>query len=97
MANTGIQWNKLWKLPVHEKLKMMLWRIGLDILPTNKNFVQRVGRGDPMCPLCLVEEESIPHLFSSALPLELCGLVKVWDYILNVFLFTLVPTLLIWF
>lgn len=97
VANTGIQWNKLWKLPVHEKLKMMLWRIGSDILPTNKNFVQRVGHGDPMCPLCLVKEESIPTYFSSALPLELCGLAKVWDYILKVFLFTLVLTLLIWF
>uniref|UniRef100_A0A2N9I5P8 Reverse transcriptase domain-containing protein n=1 Tax=Fagus sylvatica TaxID=28930 RepID=A0A2N9I5P8_FAGSY len=93
VANTGIQWNKLWKLPVHEKLKMMLWRIGSDILPTNKNFVQRVGHGDPMCPLCLVKEESIPTYFSSALPLELCGLAKVWDYILKMFAIKVLLTL----
>ena len=56
-------WTKIWKLNVHERYKMLLWRIGSNILPINKNFVLRVGSGDPTCPLCHLEEESIVHLF----------------------------------
>ena len=56
-------WTKIWKLNVHERYKMLLWRIGSNILPTNKNFVLRVGSGDPTCLLCHLEEESIVHLF----------------------------------
>ena len=63
VVNSGIQWCKLWKLPLHERLKMLLWRIGSNILLTNKNFALRVGFGDTLCPLCYVEEESILHLF----------------------------------
>ena len=40
-----------------------LLKIGLDILPTNLSFVQKVGFGDPICPLCHVEEESLTYLF----------------------------------
>jgi hypothetical protein len=56
-------WTKISKLNVHERYKMLLWRIGSNILPTNKNFVLRVGSGDPTYPLCHLEEESIVHLF----------------------------------
>ena len=47
----------------HERLKMLLWRIGSEILPTNAALVARMGKGDPLCPLCHVENETLPHLF----------------------------------
>ena len=62
-TSSEIQWNKVWKLKLHDRLKMLLWHIGNDAFPTNLNFVCKVGFGDPVCPLCNVEEESLVHLF----------------------------------
>jgi hypothetical protein len=56
-------WSSLWKCKIHERLKMFLWRIGSEILPTNTALVAEWARGDPLCPLCHVENETLPHLF----------------------------------
>ena len=56
-------WSKLWKLNLHERSKMFIWRLGSGVLPTNLNFFLRVGHGNPKFPLCLTEDESIEHLF----------------------------------
>jgi hypothetical protein len=32
--------SKLWKLPIHERLKMHLWRIASKLLPTKAALVQ---------------------------------------------------------
>ena len=61
--NPNVLWSKLWKLHAHERLKMFLWRVGSDILPTNKNFAQRIDSGCPSYPLSHGEEESAIHLF----------------------------------
>ena len=62
-SQPNIQWKPFWKLQLHERLKMLVWRIANDILPTNLNFCMRVGFGNPICPLCHSEEESALHLF----------------------------------
>jgi ribonuclease HI len=56
-------WKQLWKLKMHERLKVFLWRMGSNALPTKQRVFQRTGYSDPMCPLCGVEEESYSHLF----------------------------------
>ena len=56
-------WKKLWNSKIHERLKTFIWCIGNGVLPTNLNIATRVSRGNPLCPLCLLEEESIPHVF----------------------------------
>ena len=61
--NILVPWNKFWKLQIHERLKMFLWRIRTDVIPTNLNVLKRVGFGNAVCPLCNNEDESIVHLF----------------------------------
>jgi hypothetical protein len=56
-------WKKLWKCRMHERLRTLVWRIGSGVLPTNLNFFTRMAKGDPCCPLCKVEVESVAHLF----------------------------------
>ncbi len=56
-------WDGLWKLKLHERQKIFMWRLGSNILPTKLNLAIRLGHGDPMCPLCGIEEESYSHLF----------------------------------
>uniref|UniRef100_A0A2N9JAB7 RNase H type-1 domain-containing protein n=1 Tax=Fagus sylvatica TaxID=28930 RepID=A0A2N9JAB7_FAGSY len=38
-------WSSLWKCKIHERLKMFLWRIGSETLPTNAALVARMGKG----------------------------------------------------
>jgi hypothetical protein len=56
-------WTCFWKLKIHDRVKILLWRIGFDILPTKLNIAKRLGFGDTLCPLYNSEEESIIHLF----------------------------------
>ena len=58
-----VNWKSLWKLRIHERYKILIWRIGNGILPTKLNIALRLGFSDNLCPLCKLEEESIDHLF----------------------------------
>uniref|UniRef100_A0A2N9HS21 Reverse transcriptase zinc-binding domain-containing protein n=1 Tax=Fagus sylvatica TaxID=28930 RepID=A0A2N9HS21_FAGSY len=55
-------WHALWKLKLHERTKIFLWRLGSNALPSNLRVVQRIGSGDPLCPLCGLEEEIYNNL-----------------------------------
>jgi hypothetical protein len=66
-------WKNLWKLKVHERVKMLLWRIASNVLPTKDNLDQRLGVSDTNCPLCNEAKETIIHLFFE------CSVVKaIW-------------------
>uniref|UniRef100_A0A2N9EZP9 Reverse transcriptase domain-containing protein n=1 Tax=Fagus sylvatica TaxID=28930 RepID=A0A2N9EZP9_FAGSY len=56
-------WKKLWKCKLHECLKILVWRIGSGVLPTNSKVFPRISQGTPYCPLCKTEVEMVPHLF----------------------------------
>ena len=58
-----VNWKSFWKLRIHERYKILIWRIGNGILPTKLNIALRLGFSDNLCPLCKLEEESIDHLF----------------------------------
>ena len=57
------RWKKLWKARLPERLKMLLWRIGVDALPTKVNLNQKLNHIDPTCILCNSGEETCVHLF----------------------------------
>ena len=57
------KWKALWKLKIHERYKILIWRITNRILPTRFIVAQKVGLGDTNCPFCRGYEESIDHLF----------------------------------
>ena len=63
MINNGVNYVDLWKLKMHERLKMIVWRIGNNVIPTKQNIVDRLGSGDPSCPLGHEESETSAHLF----------------------------------
>jgi hypothetical protein len=56
-------WQQLWNLKMHERLKVFLWRLGSNTIPTKLNLALRTRNGDSLCPLCKFEEESYSHLF----------------------------------
>ncbi len=67
------EWHGLWKLKLHERLKIFLWRLGSNALLTKVNLAHRIGIGDQKCPLCGEAEETYQHLFLQ------CSVVKpIW-------------------
>jgi hypothetical protein len=63
VVDNAVMWQKLWKIKIHERVKMLVWRIGVNILPTKENLAQRLGLEDKECSLCHEEIESCTHLF----------------------------------
>jgi hypothetical protein len=58
-------WKILWKLNLNDRLKLFLWKIAWHIVPSKSrlNSVFLIPQIDLVCPLCNVEEDSLPHLF----------------------------------
>jgi hypothetical protein len=56
---------QLWKLNLNARLKLFLWKIAWDIVPSKArlNRVFPISPTDSLCPLCLSEVDSLPHLF----------------------------------
>jgi hypothetical protein len=50
-------------LKLHERLKVFIWRLGSNALPTKVNLAHHIGLGDFMCTLCGESEEPFSHLF----------------------------------
>jgi hypothetical protein len=58
-------WKLLWKLNLNDRLKLFLWKIAWDIVPSKSrlNSIFPIPQADLVCPLCNVEEDSLSHLF----------------------------------
>ena len=60
---------QVWKSRLHEKLKMHLWRIATNVLPT-KGVISQFAKVEVGCPLCNLSDESPLHIFA------LCPIAK---------------------
>ena len=67
-------WKAIWSSKVPNRVKVLLWRAGLDALPSRTNLVKRRVSCDPICPSCGQEEESTFHALWSC-----PALVEVWS------------------
>jgi hypothetical protein len=54
---------RIWRTHLHQRLKMLLWRIAAGVLPTNDSLCRFVPNLDMLCPLCNAYFESVIHLF----------------------------------
>jgi hypothetical protein len=54
---------RIWKAFIHERLKMHLWRIASNLLPTKDSMARYVPDIDTTCGLCEFSPESTIHLF----------------------------------
>ena len=53
----------VWKLKIHDRLKMHLWRVAADCLPTKTTLARFTNNDDTICMLCKTDEEICLHLF----------------------------------
>ena len=68
------KFNWIWKLNVMPNIRIFLWQLCHNTLPTRANLLRKGIYVDPVCPACLSEIEDIDHLFVG------CHMVKkTWD------------------
>lgn len=56
--------NELWAAPTPCRIKHFLWKSYHNIVPVKEVLFRRKFVGDPICPVCLEEPESLVHLFT---------------------------------
>lgn len=58
-------WWRLWKLKIHERLKILLLRVAVCVLPTNQRLASFVPIENDVCSFtfCDVKKEFSLHLF----------------------------------
>lgn len=62
-------WKALWKLKLNHRLKLFLWKIVWNIVPTKFRISQSIhaSLSDPSCSLCSYPTDSLFHLFFTCL------------------------------
>ncbi|CAL1394093.1 unnamed protein product [Linum trigynum] len=71
-AYDPMNWKRLWKLIIPPKVKIFLWKLAHNILPTGKNLESRKRDASPNCPFCGLEETQ-NHIFR-----ECDWAVRIW-------------------
>ncbi|KAE8769567.1 dna replication licensing factor mcm2 [Hordeum vulgare] len=72
-----IPWlSSLWKAPLPLKIKIFVWQLLRDRLPSGTEVLKRHGSGNGTCPLCDVPENGTHILFSCVAAQALWGFVR---------------------
>ncbi|MBA0845488.1 hypothetical protein Goarm_022952, partial [Gossypium armourianum] len=71
--NTG-----LWELKILSKIRILIWRIANDYLPTLHNLKVRNLVVNTLCSVCQTEEESVDHLFRVCIFTQ--QVLRVWEW-----------------
>lgn len=58
-----VWWKKLWTSGIPSKVRIFMWKLFFEILPTNLNLCKRNITQIPWCPICKKEKESVFHTF----------------------------------
>ncbi|KAK9996865.1 hypothetical protein SO802_021551 [Lithocarpus litseifolius] len=61
--NQDLLRGQIWKTRIHERLKMVLWRVPANCLPTKDQRLRHDANVDTICHLCNTGQESTIHLF----------------------------------
>lgn len=62
--NSQVDWEFIWKIRVPHKIRLFLWEMQLNILPTKTFLAKRntIYSEELCCPWCKVDSESLLHL-----------------------------------
>lgn len=72
------EWAWLWKLKIHERLKVFLWRMKAEVLPTNMEIWKRTKSGFGSCPACGAEKETFFHIFYECQSAKVVAFSSKW-------------------
>lgn len=66
-------WHKLWSLQIPSKIKLFMWRMFCEFIPTNLSLHKKHIPIHPWCNLCKKKEESCFHTF-----FKCCRVKQFW-------------------
>ncbi|KAL0006983.1 hypothetical protein SO802_008485 [Lithocarpus litseifolius] len=79
-ASAEVNWLKLWKIRGPGRIKMFLWRVAANLLPTKENLMSRLDIPEPWCVLCNQEVESATHLFFKCPAAKALWFATCWGF-----------------
>lgn len=82
-VQAGSTWQKIWRMKLHEHLKVHLWRSLADVLPTRSTINRKFHISEIYCPLCGAEEETTFHLFKECHFTRRIAFGSHWGYRLD--------------
>lgn len=65
-------WSLLWQTKLHERYKLLLWKLLVDIIPTKDRIKQLIPLTDLNCYLCGQGPDNIHHLLLNCPIVILC-------------------------
>ncbi|KAF4386100.1 hypothetical protein F8388_016352 [Cannabis sativa] len=68
----AIYWKHMWKLKIPLKVKNLMWRAGMNCLPTMVQLRSKHVNVSSQCPVCQIEDEPILHRLVSCPEATLC-------------------------
>lgn len=71
---TSIYWKWLWAICLPPKIRVLLWRACIDILPVGAELTRRKITSNLFCHFCRTHEETTVHLF-----FHCSTSARVWD------------------
>jgi hypothetical protein len=74
-------WKHLWKLDLCDRLKLFLWKITWNLVPTKSrlNSVFHIPSDESVCPLCRSDLDSLSHLFFSCIFARIAWKESFWN------------------
>lgn len=56
-------YTRLWSLNIPNKIRIHLWKVTNNCLPTFQNLQYMILRNKALCSICAMEDEPIAHIF----------------------------------
>lgn len=80
--NSNVQ-SKLWKMKLHERLKLFIWRILAGVLLSREAITDRIGHGENQCAICGAAMETYLHLFKECHGVRALAFASQWRFHLD--------------
>ena len=80
-----VDWKMLWKSKIHERLKLLLWRIVCKSLPVQEIIIKRFPIPDMSYPVYGEEVETVEHVFIRCPVTVQAWANSVWPLNMDVF------------
>jgi hypothetical protein len=86
---------KLWKLNLKDRLRLYLWKIAWNILPTTSriNSILPSPNRLPECSLCKIDDDSLHHLFFNCIIARFVWRHSFWPLDSSAFNFNTMATI----
>lgn len=69
---SNLNWKKIWKLNVANKVKVFVWQLAHNSLQVKMNIAKRGVILDTLCPVCHRFDEDTGHLLFKCKDMQLC-------------------------